>query len=90
MGQTVTIGMQGTLALSLDGSPMPRPLEVDIGGLEVDLAHLMERGLLTMHDKDPSKVRIRLEGVTLTFVMGAEELLSRGGAAIVDELEELL
>ena len=87
MGQTMTIGMSGTLQLSIDGASTSRALEVDIGGIKLDLDYLMRNGLMNIGEKD-SKVSIRLEGVSLTLKLDADEVLSRGGSAIIDGLQK--
>ena len=88
MGQAVTIAMQGTLQLSIDGSPSKRPLEVKVGDMSLDLDYLMEKGLLRV--RPDGKAEIELSGLTFTLVIDSQEVLSRGSAAIVAGLEEKL
>lgn len=87
MGQTMTIGMSGTLQLSIDGASTSRALEVDIGGIKLDLDYLMEQGLLQIGEND-QKVAITLDGVSLVLKLDADEVLSRGGSAIIDGLQK--
>ncbi len=87
MGQEVTIAMAGTLRLSLDGIPSKRPLEVAIEDITLDLEELMADGLLKI-DLGTDRAVLLLEGVTLTLSLDAEEVLSRGGVAIMDGIEQ--
>jgi hypothetical protein len=89
MGQAMTVGMRGRLQLSIDGSSTARPLDVDIGGIRLDLDKLMASGCIQFSD-DPSKVKVRLTDVTFWLLLDADEVLSRGAAAIVHGLEEVL
>jgi hypothetical protein len=89
MGQRVTIAMNGKLTLSIDGTPTPKPLEVAIEGIHLDLDYLMENQLLQIQESDPSKVVIELQNVTLKLAVDANEVLSRGAAAIVTGMESL-
>lgn len=87
MGQEVTIAMSGTLKLSLDGIPSRRPLEVAIEGINVNFPEMMEEGTLTI-DAVTDRAILILERVTLTLSLDAEEVLSRGGMAIMDGIEQ--
>lgn len=89
MGQKVTLSLKGSLELKMDGMPTARPLAVNIEGLDLDLDALMEQGMITL-DADSSDMSVELQGVTLTFVLDADEILSRGSSAIVRGLEELV
>lgn len=88
MGSEVTIAMRGKLQLSIDGSKTPRPLDVAIEDIRIDLEHLMERDQLRM--VSPGKVEVELRNVTLRLTLDADEVLSRGSAAIVEGFEESL
>jgi len=84
----VTIAMRGRLQLSIDGSDSPRPLDVAIEDIRLDLDHLMDSGALRILDDD--KVEVTLKNVTLRLSLDADEVLSRGGMAIVEGFEESL
>ncbi len=86
MGQRVTLAINGTLKLSIDGSPTPRPLDVQIPALEIDLDRLMEQKQLTLRG---DKVDIQLSEVTLKLTLDADAILSRAESAIVTGLEEM-
>lgn len=88
MGQKVTIAMTGRLQLSIDGSPQTRPLDVQLGGIELDLDYLMQNDHLKFDAEKPGKVAIKLENVGMTLLLDADEILSRGAAAIVVGLEK--
>ncbi len=88
MGKQVTLAMKGRLQLSIDGSTTPRPLDVAIEDIRLDLDYLMENGMLKL-DEDPNKVNIELRGVLMRLTIDADEVLSRGGAAIVAGIEGL-
>ncbi len=87
MSTTIEIGMEGVLQLTVGDAAQPVPLNVSIDSMEVDLADLMERGLLTMVE---DRVTMVLEDVALTLTMDAGVVLRQGGAAIVGGVEEVL
>lgn len=89
MGQKLTIGMNGRLKLSVNGTPAARPLDVAIESLQLDLADLMESGNLTSTEDD-TKVRILLDGVTLGFTLDADEVFAHGAESMMREIEEVL
>ncbi len=83
----MTIGIQGRLQLSIDGASTSRPLDAAIEGLQLDLDYLMENGYLTFSG-DVSRVEIELVDVTLRLSLDADEVLSRGGTAMIRGLEK--
>lgn len=88
MGQRVTIAMQGTLQLSLDGSPSRRPVNVMIPDMQLDLDFLMREGHLKL--RDDGKAEIALPALTFTLFIDADEILQKGADAIVVGLEREL
>lgn len=84
----VIMAMRGRLQLSIDGSASPRPLDVAIEDMRLDLDYLMEDGALKM-DAD-GRVEVKLTNVTLRLTLDADEVLSRGAVAIVQGAEEMI
>jgi hypothetical protein len=64
-------------------------LDVAIEGIQLDLDYLMAHDCIQFN-KDPSKMEIKLTDVVLRLSLDANEVLSRGAAAIVRGLEEVL